>query len=99
MRFAIALLVLIAAIVIFDTSVLIVLFILAIGILIFAASIRLVSYYWDPHDEHIHPWRQLFLWAGKGILVPLVFWILVNTGISTRLPPLITHPDTASHAY
>src|SRR6266404_3164372 len=96
MRLAIALLVLIDAIVIFPTAVLGILFILAIALLILAASFKLVAHYWDPQDEFAHPKRQLTIWACKGIIIPLIFWVLVNTGLSTSYPPLITHEGRAS---
>jgi hypothetical protein len=96
MRLAIALLFLIAAIVIFPTAVLGILFILAIALLILAASFKLVAHYWDPQDEFAHPKRQLTIWACKGIIIPLIFWVLVNTGLSARYPPLITHEGRAS---
>src|SRR5258708_4662569 len=96
MRLAIALLILIAAIVMCTIPVLGIFLILAVAAIVLGASIRLVAHYWDPQEEYARPKRQLSLWACKGILIPMLFWILCNTGISVRYPPLITHQRGAS---
>jgi hypothetical protein len=99
MRLAIALLILVAAIVILPMGALGVFFILAITALIFAGFIRLVARYWDPQEEHSRPRRQLLVWIGKGLAVPLAFWVLLHTGISSRLPSLLPQPRAAQRSF
>jgi hypothetical protein len=95
MRLFIAILILVGAIVILPMGALGVFFILAITALIFAGFIRLVAHYWDPEQEQAWPRRQFWLWIGKGLIVPLAFWILLHTGISSRLPSPLAQPTSA----
>src|SRR5882724_5114852 len=37
--------------------------------------------------------RQFLLWTGKGLAVPMVFWILINSGVAPGMPILL--PEVA----
>ena len=56
-----------------------------------AALIRLTLDVWDRHDlEGTGLNRSRFLrWLSKGFVLPVMIWMIVNFGISTRYPPLL----------
>jgi len=59
--------------------------------LVFVAGLVRVAYrYWEPDalDEYWRSRRRFLVWAGKGILVPLLVWIFLKVGFSARLPAL-----------
>src|SRR6185436_13752007 len=37
--------------------------------------------------DHLH--RALTIWAGKGLLLPLLLWMVMNVGISWSLQPFM----------
>jgi len=61
--------------------------------LILAGFLWLALRYWDRHDWDGRGFRRrsFALWIGKGLVVPLAAWMLLNFGISQRYPPLLAH--------
>lgn len=49
-------------------------------------------HYWEhaaTSDEPEAVRRAFFVWMGKGVLVPILVWIFLNSGIFTAMPPIL----------
>src|SRR5438045_353009 len=71
-----------------------------IAILILAAFVRITLRFWDRHDldDSRFNRRQFLLWLAKGLVQPVIVWMLANAAISSRYPPLLSHVGLAAKA-
>jgi len=48
-----------------------------------------------PEDQREHFWRWLLDWSLKGLLLPLVLWVIMNIGVSFSLQPFMPQIQAA----
>src|SRR5260221_12249231 len=70
-------------------------FIIASAVLV--ACVRVSLRFWDRHDveESFFNRRQFIIWSFKGMIIPLLVWMVLNAGISTRFPPVLASIEAA----
>lgn len=58
--------------------------------LIVAGFMKVAYGYWEPYaeDEAWRSRRRFFVWAAKGIVVPVVGWVFLHAGLTSRFPAL-----------
>jgi len=58
----------------------------------------LLTYQLTPERRHPQLRRSLLLWSGKGLLVPLAIWGLMNLGLSWNLQPFMPQIQAAQNS-
>jgi hypothetical protein len=55
--------------------------------------VLMVAYYWTQLFENEEPATRRWIWGWicRGVVVPSIVWVGINSGLSTRLPPLMPH--------
>jgi hypothetical protein len=66
------------------------------GVAVSAAWV--LSYGLTPEGQHRQLRRSLILWSVKGLLVPLVIWMLMNLGLSWNLQPFMPQVQAAQNS-
>src|SRR3989442_1748078 len=71
--------------------------ILFVSVVILAGFVLLVARYWEGHQEDQQGRnRGLFVWVGKGMVVPVLVWMLLSSGSMARHPPWKTRAAAAT---
>jgi hypothetical protein len=68
-----------------------------LAIIIIALFVRFTLKFWDRHDLDDTGFTRLrfCLWVVKGILLPVLIWMLINAGVSPKYPPVLAHIHAA----
>lgn len=61
------------------------------SLIILICCVLVPAYYWNLffEDQDTQTSRCLVGWACKGVFVPVIVWMVFNSGISPRMPPLM----------